>query len=312
MLGCAAGPMRILITDHNFGDDAQVERALAETAGADVVVATCRTEEDVAEALEAYRPDAVLVQFAPVGERALASANGVAAIVRYGVGLDNVDTRAAERAGIAVAAIPDYCVDEVADHTLALLLAVERGIVELAVQTRAGGWSYRAAGPVRRLRGLSLGLVGFGRIARAVAGRAGALGLRVLAYDPAVPEAEAASLDELLRAADVLSLHVPLTEETCGLIGRRELGLLPFGAVVLNTARGGLVDERALADALGSGRLGGAGLDVLADEPPPADHPLRGAANVVLTPHAAWFSEEAVRELRERAVRTALDLAGRA
>src|SRR5207253_1961724 len=114
VLGCAAGPMRILITDHNFGDDAQVERALAETAGADVVVATCRTEEDVAEALEAYRPDAVLVQFAPVGERALASANGVAAIVRYGVGLDNVDTRAAERAGIAVAAIPDYCVDEVA------------------------------------------------------------------------------------------------------------------------------------------------------------------------------------------------------
>jgi len=301
--------MRILVSDQNFGDDASIERAAAAEAGAELVVASCRTEAELAEALATHRPDALLVQFTPVGERALAAANGLAAIVRYGVGLDNVDTRAAERAGIAVAAIPDYCVDEVADHTIALLLAVERGIVTLAEQTRGGGWDFRSAGAVRRLRGRTLGLVGFGRIARAVAGRGEALGLVPVAFDPAVPDAGVGSLEELLPRADVLSLHVPLTETTRGLVGRRELELLPDGAVVLNTARGGLVDEDALAEALAAGRLRGAGLDVLAGEPPPGDHPLRRAPNVVLTPHAAWFSQEAVRELRERAVATALELA---
>jgi len=303
--------MRILISDQNFGDDARLERSLVEAAGGELVVAACRSEADVAEALAAHRPDAMLVQFAPVGARALARANGLAAIVRYGVGLDNVDVRAAEAAGIAVAAVPDYCVDEVADHTLALLLAVERGIVTLAAGATAGAWDFRAAGRVRRLRGRTLALVGFGRIARAVAERARGFGFRVVAFDPAVPDAAVPTLDELLRQADVLSVHVPLREATRGLIGARELELLPAGAVVLNTSRGGIVDEEALAAALAAGRLRGAGLDVLAEEPPLPDHPLRSLSNVVLTPHAGWFSETSILELRRKAVETVLELARR-
>lgn len=301
--------MRILISDQNFGDDARLERSLVAAAGGELVVAACRTEADVAEALAAHRPDAMLVQFAPIGARALAAANGLSAIVRYGVGLDNVDVRAAEAAGVAVSAVPDYCIDEVADHTMALILAVERGIVTLAVETAAGAWDFRAAGPVRRLRGRTLALVGFGRIARAVAERATGFGYGVVAFDPAVREAPVSTLDELLSQADVLSVHVPLTDTTRGLIGARELELLPSGAVVVNTSRGGIVDEDALASALAAGRLRGAGLDVLADEPPPPDHPLRSLPNVVLTPHAGWFSETAIVELREKAVETALELA---
>ena len=313
-----ANRVRILISDQNFGDDARVERALAASAGAELVVADCRTEDDVASALAEHRPDALLVQFAPVGARALAAADGLAAIVRYGVGVDNIDTSAAAAAGIAVGRIPDYCVGEVADHTIALLLAVERRVVELAQQTAAGGWDFHAAVPVRRLEGLTLGLVGFGRIARAVAARAAAFGFRVVAYDPALEPhdvreagAEPLGLDDLLRRSDFLSLHVPLTEETRGLIGRRELDLLPQGATVVNTARGGLLNEHALAMALGEGRLRGAGIDVLTDEPPALDHPLRGAPGAVLTPHAAWYSETSVLELRRKVVETALALARR-
>jgi D-3-phosphoglycerate dehydrogenase len=298
--------VRILVTDQNFGDGAEIERRLVQAAGGELVLEECQSEADVADALERHRPDALLVQFAPIGERALRQANGVAGIVRYGVGVDNIDTRAAEAHGIAVGAVPDYCVEEVADHTIALLLAVERGIVALAEQTRAGGWDYRAAGRVRRIQGLTLGSVGWGRIARAVAARAEAIGLRVAAHDPAYPET--VSLDALLRQADVLTLHVPLTDATRRLVGARELAMLPEGAVVLNAARGGLLDEDALVTALGSGHLGGAGLDVLAGEPPPLDHPLRTIGNVVLTPHAAWYSEAAVVELREKAVATALEM----
>jgi D-3-phosphoglycerate dehydrogenase / 2-oxoglutarate reductase len=304
--------VRILVSDQNFGDDAAVERELVAAAGGQLALADCADEEQVAAALKRHEPDALLVQFAPVGVRALEAAGKLRAIVRVGVGVDNIDTRAARAAGVAVARVPDYCVDEVADHTLALLLAVERRIVALAVEAAAGRWDFRAAGPMRRLGGRSLGLVGYGRIARAVGERARALGLEIAAHDPWAGDFEGAesvaSLDDLLGRADVLSLHVPLTEETQGLIGRRELDLLPDDAVLLNTARGGLVDEEALAEALRSGRLRGAGLDVLAREPPQAGHPLEGAPNLVLTPHAAFYSEEAVLELRRRSVETAFVL----
>jgi D-3-phosphoglycerate dehydrogenase len=301
--------MRILVSDQNFGDDAAVERPLVEAAGGELVVAQCRSEEDVARAIADAEPDVLLVQFVPVGARALADPNGLRGIVRYGVGVDNIDTRAAAAAGVRVARVPDYCVDEVADHVVALLLAVERGIVTLARQTAAGGWDWREAKPVRRLRELTLGLVGYGRIARAVAGRAHALGLEVVAYDPFVPEAEEESVDELLRRSDIVSVHVPLTEATRDMIGERELALLRPGAIVVNTSRGGLVDEAALAAALRSGHLRGAGIDVLAEEPPAPDHPLRTAPGVVLTPHAAWYSDGAVLELRRRATEKAIALA---
>lgn len=310
--------MRILITDQNFGDGAELERRAVEAAGGELVVEACRSEEDVAAAFEAHRPDAVLVQFAPIGKVALRAANGVAGIVRYGVGVDNIDTRAAAARGIVVERVPDYCIAEVAEHTLGLLLAVERGLVDLAADTRSGGWDFRRAGSVRRLATLRLGLVGFGAIGQAVASRAAPLVARIAAYDPGISKeqieaagVEPLELDPLLACSDVLSLHVPLTEATRGLVGARELALLPDEAVVLNTSRGGLLDEDALAAELRSGRLRGAGIDVLAHEPPAPDHPLRSAPGAVLTPHAAWYSGAAVVELREKAVAAALALVGR-
>jgi D-3-phosphoglycerate dehydrogenase / 2-oxoglutarate reductase len=307
--------MRILVSDQNFGDDAQLERALARAAGADFFVESCSSEDSVAAALERHRPDALLVQFASVGRRALAAADGLRVLVRYGVGVDNVDVRAAAERGIAVARVPDYCIAEVADHTLALLLAVERRVVELANAAAGGTWSFRAGGTLRRLQGRTLGLLGFGRIARAVGARARGFGLTVTAHDAAVgadevrrDDVEPLELAELLRRSDILSVHVPLTEETRGIVDADALALLPDGAVVLNTARGGLVDEAALAAALHSGKLRGAGIDVLAEEPPPAGHPLAGAPGLVLTPHAAWYSEDAIVDLRRKAFESTLAL----
>lgn len=304
--------MRILITDQNFGDDARIERELAEANGVELRVADCSDENDVLDALVEHQPDALLVQFAPIGRRTLEHADAPRVVVRAGIGIDNVDVAAAAELGIAVARIPDYCVDEVADHTLMLVLAVERGLLPLAADVAGGGWSWNVAGPVRRLRGRTFALLGFGQIARAVAVRAAALGYAVAAHDPAVADDEIAAagvtprpFDELLRGADVLSVHVPLTDGTRGLVGRDELALLPDGALVVNTARGGIVDEPALAEAAASGRLRAA-LDVLVTEPPPADHPLRNA--VLLTPHAAWYSEEAVVDLRHKSVGAAITL----
>ena len=306
-------PMRILITDQNFNDDARIERELIAATGHELVVTACTGEADVVEALEEHRPDALLVQFVKVGAEALAHAESVRAIVRYGIGVDNIDIAAAAERGIAVARVPDYCIDEVADQTIALVLAVERRVVETATGTRTGEWNFRAGGPMRRLQGLSFGLLGFGRIAQAVARRAAPFGVKLLTHDVAVaPEAlerlgvEAVSRDELIERSDILSLHLPLTPETRGIIGARELALLPQGATVINTARGGLVDEPSLLAALEGGRLGGAGIDVLEREPPAADDPLRTAPRIVLTPHAAWYSEAAIVELRTKAVEAAL------
>jgi D-3-phosphoglycerate dehydrogenase len=307
--------LRILITDQNFGDGAAVERELIAGTGHELVVEDCASEDEVIAALERHRPDLLLVQFVHVGAAAIARADSVRWIVRLGVGVDNVDLEAARQREIAVARVPDYCVDEVADHTLALVLAVERRLMQTAGATADGGWDFRAGGPMRRLRGRTFGLLGFGRIARAVAARAHGFGWVLLAHDPAVPDeqieregAEPVGLHELVSRSDVLSLHLPLTRDTRGVIGARELALLPAGAVVVNTSRGGLIDEAALVDALHEGRIGGAGIDVLEREPPPADDPLRHAPRIVLTPHAAWYSDAAILDLRRKAIETALVL----
>lgn len=305
--------MRILITEQNFGDDAAVERALVAETEHELVVESCVDEADVVDALGRYRPDVLLVQFVPIGPEAIARADGVRAIVRCGNGVDTIDLSAAAARGIAVARVPDYCIDEVADHTLALVLAVERKLLATAGGTREGAWDYRAGGPMRRLRGRSFGLLGFGQIARAVAQRAQGFGFRMLAHDPAVPAdgiedagVEPVGFDDLIARSDVLGLHVPLSAATRGVIGAAELARLPEGAVVINTARGGLIDEAALLEALRRGRLGGAGIDVLGHEPPPADHPLRTAPRLVLTPHAGWYSETASVELRRKTVEACL------
>jgi D-3-phosphoglycerate dehydrogenase len=241
-----------------------------------------------------------------VAEADLGRLPALRAIVSATVGLDHIAVEAAEQRGVTVRHVPDYCTAEVADSTLALLLALLRGTVELDRSVRAGGWDHAAAGPLRRLAGTRLGIVGFGRIGRAVARQALALGFNVWASDPlvsveeiAAAGARPAALDELLAGCEAVTLHVPLTPETEGLIGARELGLMPRRAVLVNTARGRLVDVAALLDALRRGQLGGAALDVLPEEPPKR---APEAPGLIVTPHAAWYSPEAEREALAGAV----------
>jgi len=224
------------------------------------------------------------------------------------VGYDHIDVRAAERRGIWVTNVPDYCVEEMADSTIALALALVRGIVALDRTVREGAWDDHAAGPLARVDETRIGVVGFGRIGRAVSARARALGMEVWAHDPLVADvdvadagARAVTLDQLLEGCNVVTLHVPRTPETERLIGARELALMPRGAFLVNTARAALVDEAALIAALESGALGGAALDVLHEEPPTAQRPAPRHPRLIVTPHSAWYSPRAEREVYRRA-----------
>jgi D-3-phosphoglycerate dehydrogenase / 2-oxoglutarate reductase len=228
----------------------------------------------------------------PVGEALMDSLPMLRVIGTASVGFDHIDVDSAAARGIAVVSVPDYCTEEVADHTLALLYALIRGVVELDRSVSRGGWDARAAGPLRTLAGMRAGLVGLGRIGGAVATRLLALGCEVWAHD-VVPVARDGvrfvPLGELLRSCDAVSIHVPLTRETRGLIGRAEIASMRPDALLVNTARGLVVDAGAVLQALRSGSLGGAALDVLPHEPPPAP-PV--APNLIVTPHAAFYSPE--------------------
>jgi D-3-phosphoglycerate dehydrogenase len=237
----------------------------------------------------------------------------------YAAGADGVDAVAASARGIVVANVPGYCAVDVAEHAVALLLAAWRKLPRAERVVRAGGWGLEPLRPVRRLAGCTVGLLGFGRIAREVAARLAPFDVRLLAHDPAGDPREAArlgvvdlcTLDVLLDESDVVSVHVPLTPQTRGLLDRRALGRLRPGAVVVNTSRGGVIDEDALLEALASGRVGAAALDVLSVEPPGADHPLLALEQVVVTPHMAYYSEDSLRDLRASVARNAaLVLAG--
>jgi len=229
-------------------------------------------------------------------------------IARYGIGVDTVSLSAASDAGIMVTNVPDYCIDEVSDHALALLLNLARGIGRATLATRSGEWDIGVVQPLYRLRGRTLAVLGFGRIGRAVAEKARPFGLRVVAFDQYVPHdairaagVEPLSFQEALEQADLVSIHVPLTDETRHLISSHALSWMKRGAIIVNTSRGPVIDTAALVSALESGHLAGAGLDVVDPEPPPAEHELRQMPNVLLTPHIAFYSEEAQRELQRRA-----------
>ncbi len=252
--------------------------------------------------------DALVVIDRPIREDHLKVMRRCRIIQALEVGYDFVDVKAATQKGIIVSNVPDYCREQVAIHALTLLLACHRKIKQLMAETSSGGWDYNICKPIPDLSSLTLGIVGLGRIGRALAPRAQALGLEVLAYDPYLDDdifsllavGRCYDLEEILSRADFLSLHVPLTPETFHMIGDRELGLLKPGAALISTCRGKVVDERALYASLQTGRLSGAGLDVLETEPPETDNPLLRCGNVIVTPHSAWYSEQSTERLRER------------
>jgi D-3-phosphoglycerate dehydrogenase len=297
-------PFVAVITDHDFPDLEPEERVLR-PMGIDLRVVTSRDRGDLRAAL--VPADAVMSQFARLDADMIAAMPRCLAIVRYGVGYDGVDVAAATKAGICVVNVPDYGTEEVALHALSLLLAVHRRLTRYDAALREGRWMQgtQITPPIHRLHGLTLGIVGLGRIGRTVASYAVPLGLRVCAYDPYLTPAAASDAGTvlvdyttLLRQSDFVTFHTPLNKETRHLLGEAELRLTKEGAAVINTSRGPVVDTAALARALHEGRLAGAGLDVFEEEPVPLDHPLRSAPNTILTPHVAWYSEESMRALK--------------
>lgn len=300
----ADGPLTgtVLITDCDH-PTVDVERAILETAGLTVELATCRTPDEVIAAASATGAVGLIVQYAPITGDVLRALPAFRVVGRYGVGLDTIDQATAAALGIRVVNVPDYCTDEVADHALGLILALTRGIVPLDRGVQRGTWDFRLAGRVRRPSSQRLGVIGLGRIGTALARRARALGFEVVATDPRGPgddEVQVVDLDTLLETSDVVSIHAPLDASTHHLIDARALALMRPTAILVNTSRGGLIDQDALVQALHGGRLAGAGLDVLEQEPIPADHPLLGLPNVVLTPHAAFYSEESLIEMKRK------------
>jgi D-3-phosphoglycerate dehydrogenase len=296
---------KVLICDHVFGG-LGIEHEVLDPLGADIVVAPDTDEATLVRL--AADADAILVTYAQVTRPVVdaAAAHGCRIIARYGIGYDNVDVEAAGGAGIVVTNVPDYCLDEVADHAMALLLALARGVMEAAGVVRAGDWAVPQLA-VRRLRGRRLALLGVGRIGRRLAERAQAFGFQVLAYDPYIDASELPGIelvdtvDGLVADADVISLHAPLTPENRHVIGERTIGVMRRAPIVVNTARGGLVDLEAATRALDDGRLGGLALDVTEPEPLPSDHPLRRHPRAVITPHTAFYSVEAQADLQRRA-----------
>ncbi len=303
----ADAPLVVAIDDGYQSYDQ--EEAILGAVGARFELRPCR--RDPQRTLEAVRDaTVVMVREGPLPRAAFDAMAQARAVIRYGIGVDNIDQVAARERRIAVANVPDYGTDEVATQTVALALAVTRHVRLHDAEVRAGRWSTGVLRPMLRLRGRTLGLVGYGRIARRTHEMLAGFGFsRTLVHDrqqsrlPA--SCEAADLDTLCREADLISLHVPLTPQTRHLIDARRIALMRPSAVLVNTARGGLVDLDALAEALGQGRLHGAGLDVLEHEPPDPSHPIFSLDNVVVTNHIGWYSEEALRDLQRKAAEEA-------
>jgi D-3-phosphoglycerate dehydrogenase len=300
----------VLVTDSTF-ENLEIERGILGPLGCQIESRHCKTPAELLEAVPGA--DFVITQFAPVNAAVIGAMARARVIVRYGIGVDNVDLETARAKGIPVCNVPDYCIDEVADHTLAFILGATRQVVPHSLAIRSGEW--RLAVPVdqmKTLRDLTVGVVGCGRIGREVIRRLVPFKCRVLAFDPTVEASGLAalgarvlgSLADLLAGSDIVTLHCPSTAQTREMINAYALELLRPGAILVNLSRGDLVDSDALVAALRSGRIGAAALDVCDPEPLPSGHPLLGFSQVLVSPHIASASARAVRTLRETAAAT--------
>jgi len=296
----------VVIAHTSFGDDLAVERAVLRPLDAEIIHTGNLTEPDALAAVK--QADALMVTLERVTAPIINSMERCRIISRAGTGLDTIDIPVATARGIWVAYVPDYSIDEVSTHAIALLLTQARGIVPLVQSTRSGQWDPMCSGPVYRLREQTLGVIGFGRIGQATASKGRGLGLNVIVYDPFL-NAEAAErlgvravdLETLARESDYITLHTPLIDATRHLINTDFLSKVKPTAYLINAARGPLVDEAALLNAVRNGQLAGAALDVLSTEPAGLDNPLLHEERILITPHSAWYSEEAKIEMRTRA-----------
>ena len=297
-------PLLVAVADSVF-PNLDVAREVLSAIGAQVQLAPEPTPEAIVRV--AAGADGLLVTYAKITADMIGQMPRCRVISRFGIGVDNVDLAAATSAGIIVTKVPDYCLDEVSDHAVAMLLALVRKIPASNAHVHAGRWEMKAVVPIHRLRGTVLGLVGFGRIPQLVAPKAQAFGIRVIASDPFVPAevfardgVEQVDFADLLRQSDYVSIHTPLLPETKGLFNADVFRAMKPGAYLVNTARGPIVDDVALAQALDEGSLAGAALDVMPQEPP-NNSPLLGRENVIITPHTSFYSEESLLELQRKA-----------
>ena len=302
-------PLRVLLTDRAW-PDCEVEREILSSIGAELIDAPDPSEAALADL--ASDADAIATCWAQVTTAVIEAATRCRVVARFGIGLDNIAIDTATSRGIPVTYVPDYCVPEVSDHALALLLAVNRKIAFFHHQTKRGRYELGAGPPLKRLDQLQLGLIGFGRIGRALFAKATALGLRLVAHTPSGHDygtgCPMVTLETLLHDSDFVSLHLPLNESTRHLINRERMALMPSDAWIINTSRGGLIDHDALQTALASDQIGGAALDVFEPEPPDLSHELFRDERVIVTPHAAFLSEDSLRELRSRTAQQVVDV----
>jgi D-3-phosphoglycerate dehydrogenase / 2-oxoglutarate reductase len=296
---------KVYVTDYEY-ETLQNEETEIAKLDADFFHLQCRTEEDVIRLAE--NADALLVQYGPITAKVFDALHNLKIVVRYGVGVDCVDLDAATKHNVPVCNVPDYGVEEVSTHAVSMILACVRKIVLLSNSVKAGKWDYKISKPIHRTSCLTLGIAGFGRIPRVVAKKAAAFSFRILAYDPYIDDkvmqeygAKKVDFDTLVKESDVVSIHVPLKKDTFHLFNKQTFSKMKRSAFLINTSRGPLVDEEALVSALEQKNLAGAAFDVCEKEPLPEKSRLREFDNVILTPHAAWYSEEAQNDLQRKA-----------
>ncbi|MBT5017864.1 MAG: C-terminal binding protein [Planctomicrobium sp.] len=292
---------RVLLTDRPWAD-LEIEKKILSPIGVELIDSPDGSESSLQEL--AANVDAIATCWAEVTEKVVRSAKNCKVICRMGIGLDNIDIETASELKIPVTNVPDYCVEEVADHTMGLLLALKRNIGFFHQRTKQGEYNLKAGPPMQRLKGMRLGLIGFGRIGREVYQRARAFGLDVVASTPSGnqygTDCPMLPLKELLQTSKIISLHAPLTDETQHLLDATAFEQMPAGVCIINTSRGPLIDPVALEQAIQAGKVAGAGLDVFDPEPPDLNDSLYQNEKVIVTPHAAFVSEEALTDLRTR------------
>ena len=293
---------KVVITDSDY-EDHDIEEKILSSIGADLIKFQCRTEDEVIKYCK--DADGLLNQYAPITKRVIENLQKTKIIVRYGVGVDNIDVEAATKKGILVANVI-YDTTDVADHAVGLILSLIRKIPWADQKVKNNIWNWKNMRPISRLKGKTVGIIGFGRIGRKVAQRLKGFEVKIIAYDPYASMevfnkygVKRVDFENLISEADIITIHTPLTNETRHMIGEKEFKSMKRNAIIVNTSRGGVVDEKALYKALKEKWVAGAGLDVMEKEPPEKDNPILKLDNVIVTPHMAWYSEDSFNEIRK-------------